>query len=61
MSEILFSVIVPVYNVECYLQQCIDSIFVQIYFNFEVILVSVVYLVVTITQIKCLEKQIRLL
>lgn len=61
MSEILFSVIVPVYNVECYLQQCIDSIFVQIYFNFEVILVSVVYLVVTITQIKYLEKQIRLL
>ena len=26
MNGVLFSVIVPVYNVECYLQQCIDSI-----------------------------------
>ena len=32
------SVIVPVYNVELYLEQCIDSILNQTYFNLEVIL-----------------------
>lgn len=40
MSEVLFSVIVPVYNVECYLRQCIDSILAQTYRDFELILVD---------------------
>lgn len=35
-----FSVIVPVYNVEKYLNQCIDSILDQAYSDFEVILVD---------------------
>ena len=34
------SVIVPVYNVEAYLAQCIDSILAQDYRNFELILVN---------------------
>ena len=34
------SVIVPVYNVEPYLRQCIDSILAQTYSNFELILVD---------------------
>lgn len=40
MNEVLFSVIVPVYNVECYLRQCIDSILAQTYRDFELILVD---------------------
>lgn len=35
-----FSVIVPVYNVENYIEQCLDSILNQTYQNFEVILVD---------------------
>lgn len=38
--EHLISVIVPVYNVEPYLRQCIDSILAQTYTNFELILVD---------------------
>lgn len=38
--EQLISVIVPVYNVEQYLRQCIDSILAQTYTNFELILVD---------------------
>lgn len=38
--EPLISVIVPVYNVEPYLRQCIDSILNQTYTNFELILVD---------------------
>lgn len=34
------SIIVPVYNVEKYLQQCLDSILAQSFENFEVILVN---------------------
>lgn len=37
---ILFSVIVPVYNVEKYLQACLDSILKQSYSDYEIILVE---------------------
>lgn len=36
----LFSVIVPIYNIERFLHQCIDSILSQTYDNFELILVN---------------------
>ena len=38
--ELTFSIIVPVYNVEHYLKQCIDSIRKQEYTNYECILVD---------------------
>lgn len=40
MINPLISVIVPIYNVEAYLQRCIDSICQQIYKNLEIILVD---------------------
>ena len=36
----LISVIVPVYNVEKYLRQCVDSILAQTYSNLEIILID---------------------
>ena len=36
----LFSIIIPVYNVENYLERCLDSVICQKYHNFEVILVN---------------------
>jgi len=36
----MVSIIVPVYNVEKYISQCVDSILAQTYSNFEVILVD---------------------
>ena len=36
----LISVIIPVYNVENYLSQCVDSILIQTYANVEIILVN---------------------
>lgn len=39
-GQIMFSVIVPIYNVEKYLRICIDSILNQTYPNFELILVN---------------------
>jgi len=36
----LFSIIVPVYNVEQYINRCVDSILAQTYQNFELILVD---------------------
>ena len=36
----LISVVVPVYNVEKYLKQCVDSIISQTYKNIEIILVD---------------------
>lgn len=38
MNNELISIIVPVYNVECYLRSCIESILNQTYRNLEVIL-----------------------
>ncbi len=40
MNNELISVIVPVYNVEKYLRECIDSILSQTYSSFELILVD---------------------
>jgi len=40
MNNPIFSVIIPVYNVEKYLHQCVDSVLSQSYDNFEVILVN---------------------
>lgn len=39
-KNILISVIVPVYNVEQYLERCVDSILAQTYSNLELILVD---------------------
>ena len=35
-----FSIIIPVYNVEPYLEKCLDSVINQTYKNFEVIIVN---------------------
>ena len=40
MSAIPISIIVPVYNVEPYLRQCLDSVLGQTFTNFEVVLVN---------------------
>ena len=40
MSEKMISVIVPVYNVEEYLEECLESIRKQTYQDIEVILVN---------------------
>ena len=40
MENSLISVIVPVYNVEPYLRQCLDSIISQTYRNIEIILID---------------------
>lgn len=40
MNENYFSVIIPVYNVKAYLDQCVESILQQSYENFELILVD---------------------
>ena len=39
-NQSLFSVIIPVYNVERYLRKCLDSILIQSFKDFEVILVD---------------------
>lgn len=40
MKDIKISVIIPVYNVEKYLQECVDSVVNQSYRNLEIILVD---------------------
>lgn len=40
LDDILISVIVPIYNVEEYLPQCIDSLLVQTHPNLEIVLVD---------------------
>ena len=40
MENELISIIVPIYNVEKYLQQCLDSILNQTYQNFECLLIN---------------------
>lgn len=40
MNEPLISVIVPIYNVEKYLRECVDSILAQSYSNLEILLVD---------------------
>lgn len=39
-NEKIFSIIVPVYNIENYIEECINSIIKQTYKNFELILVD---------------------
>lgn len=36
----LISVVVPVYNVEDYLERCIETILKQTYYNLEIILIN---------------------
>lgn len=40
MNKPLVSIVIPVYNVESYLSQCLDSVLKQSYSNFEIILVD---------------------
>lgn len=40
MSKLFLSIIVPVYNVEGYLNQCVESVLSQSFTNFELILVD---------------------
>ena len=40
MSEPLISIIVPVYKVEKFLEQCVQSVISQTYSNLEIILVD---------------------
>ena len=39
-NDVKISIIIPVYNVEQYLEQCLDSILRQTYKNYEIILVD---------------------
>lgn len=40
MEKIKISIIIPVYNVEKYLRECLDSILAQTFQNFEIICVD---------------------
>lgn len=40
MNIVLFSIVVPVYNVEKYLPQCIESLLAQTFTDYEIILVN---------------------
>ena len=38
-----FSIIIPVYNVEQYLDECVNSVLAQTYTDFEVLLVGLAF------------------
>lgn len=40
MEQVMFSMIVPVYNVQQYLAECLDSLLMQTYQNFEILIVD---------------------
>lgn len=40
MSKDLISVVIPVYNVEEYLEECLNSVVGQTYSNLEIILID---------------------
>lgn len=40
VDSMLVSVIIPIYNVEAYLSQCLDSVIAQTYSNLEVLLIN---------------------
>ncbi|MGK7126318.1 glycosyltransferase family 2 protein [Streptococcus agalactiae] len=40
MENILISIIIPIYNVEKFLEECIDSVLNQTYKNIEILLVD---------------------
>lgn len=40
MNHLFFSIVVPIYNVEPYLRECLDSLLAQDFKNFEAILVN---------------------
>jgi glycosyltransferase involved in cell wall biosynthesis len=40
MAEVIISIIVPIYNAEKYLPACLDSILVQTFTNFELLLIN---------------------
>ena len=40
MDKVKISIIVPVYNVEKYLEECVESILNQTFQNFELILID---------------------
>lgn len=39
-NEPMFSAVIPIYNIEAYLQACIDSVLAQTYKNIEIVLVD---------------------
>ncbi|WP_455939606.1 glycosyltransferase family 2 protein, partial [Helicobacter fennelliae] len=40
MPNPLVSVIIPIYNVELYLKECLDSVIYQSYQNLEILLIN---------------------
>lgn len=40
MSQPFFSIIIPIYNIDSYLRECIESVLTQDFKNFEIILVN---------------------